>query len=792
MKPFRLAIKLKISNRISNIAQGLRSLTSAPLQFNTTASYEAHRHRYDTISNRSECGTGESNQSGTGSGTTSSYFNLAVGVTSLGAIVGLYSFLKELESNAETESIVGRTTSLLPTTKRDSPQSDSATHTRYSSFKNFRQCIDSTSLTLTSRIGALASFIRLDSPTRQPAQCCGIVGYVGHQSAEPFLREGIQILQNRGYDSCGVATIDEHNSLHVTKYASKGTTCDSIEALCSASPTRHKNHSVGIGHTRWATHGGKTDLNAHPHCDWKHRVSLCHNGTIENFRELKAMLLEKGVKFLSETDTEVITNLIGMYLDDGFQFEEAFALAIGSLRGTWGIACVHKDHPDKIMLARNGSPLLIGAGEKEVFIASEASALSRHTNQFMALKDGEIAVVSSDGIDNLTHSDRLWLPVEKEQVELSPAPFEHWTKKEIYEQPQSLARALNYGGRIASLTNRVVLGGLDEAEESVTRITNLIISGCGTSMYAGMYGELLMQWLRAFNTVKCIDASEVSDGSFPSEEGGIVLLSQSGETRDTIRACQMADSAGMVKLSVVNVVGSQLARMTGCGVFLNAGREVGVASTKAFSAQVAVMCLISAWFAQQRDLHGDRCDEVLDAIHRLPTYFGMTIPALNPICESLAYRLADDMKENQHNSLFVLGKGFAHPVAMEGALKIKEMSYTHAEGFPGGALKHGPFSLIDEGKHTPVVMIILSDAEAPFMLNAAQQVKARGAKLIVITDSPTLCRELTDDLIQIPNNGPLTALLAVVPLQLLAYHLALARGINPDKPRGLAKTVTVS
>ncbi|KEP63770.1 UNVERIFIED_CONTAM: glucosamine-fructose-6-phosphate aminotransferase [Hammondia hammondi] len=650
-----------------------------------------------------------------------------------------------------------------------------------------------------------------------PARCCGIVGYVGDKEAEPVLMEGLEILQNRGYDSCGITSISPEGQLVTTKFASRGTTCDSIEILRREGKHPHRGNHIGIAHTRWATHGSKTDENAHPHHDWKDRISLVHNGTIDNFAVLKKALIDRGCTFRSNTDSEVVANLIGWYLDQPadepddttppssspissaaarspaqgetqgkcLSFEEAVKRAVGELQGTWGLCIVHKDHPDRLVLARNGSPLLVGSVGDQVFVASEPAALARHTNQYLMLKDGEIAVVTAQGVGQL-EATRPVHRIAKETIELSPEPFAHWTLKEIFEQPQALARAMNYGGRIAPYQNRVKLGGLDQNRESLLTVKSLLLCGCGTSLYAGIYGELLMQWLRCFDQVRAVDASEVDIYHLPRHDAGVLLLSQSGETLDTVRACQLADFQGLKKFSVVNQVGSLLARMTNCGVYVNAGREVAVASTKAFTSQVAVLSLIAAWFAQNQPTQAfpDRCNALMDAIHRLPVYAGMTLNC-RPLCQSIAERLKDA------KTLFVLGKGFGYPVALEGALKIKELAYLHAEGFPAGALKHGPFALIDEKEKTPVILVLLADQHAASLLNAAQQVKARGAHLICVTDEPDIVKDLADDVLVVPSNGPLTALLACIPLQLLAYELAIAKGINPDKPRGLAKTVTV-
>ncbi|KAL7066680.1 glucosamine--fructose-6-phosphate aminotransferase, isomerizing family protein [Cryptosporidium serpentis] len=615
-------------------------------------------------------------------------------------------------------------------------------------------------------------------------ECCGIVGYMGSGNAQSILIQGIEILQNRGYDSCGMSTLDGRGGLFTTKFASSDNG-DAVEHIKNISKDVHEHHNIGIAHTRWATHGGKTDLNAHPHQDYKNRISLVHNGTIENYLSLKEELVHKGIHFLSETDTEVIANLIGSYLDEGKGFSEAVESALSRLQGTWGIAVLHRDYPNVMILARHGSPLLVGVQSDHIYVASETSALANYTNQYVALQDGEIAVLSPEGIKKLVTPSRL-IELQHEKIEPSPFPYSHWTMKEIFEQPHALARSLNFGGRISPYNNKVKLGGLDMHKNELSNIENLVILGCGTSYHAGIFAQLIMENICGFNTVSAKDASETQLTGYPKYNAGIIAVSQSGETADTVKATIMADKLGIPKISVVNVVGSLLARTTGCGVYLNAGREVAVASTKAFTTQVLVLCLIAVWFAQNREINSSlyNCNELLEAIHRVPISIGTTLQVKDQ-CEQIAKKLIG------HKNIFVLGRGLGYPVAMEGALKIKEISYIHAEGYPGGALKHGPFALIDKSEGTPVFLIILSDEYTSLMLNVAQQVKARGAKVICITDNPQICQDVASECIVIPSNGPLTALNAVIPFQLIAYYLAVQQKIDPDKPRGLAKTVTV-
>ncbi|EFA75629.1 glutamine-fructose-6-phosphate transaminase [Heterostelium album PN500] len=605
---------------------------------------------------------------------------------------------------------------------------------------------------------------------------CGIIGFIGKEEAINYLIEGLSILENRGYDSAGVTTISPSNELVTSKYASLNTTSDAISRLKSVTHL-HKGHVIGIAHTRWATHGGKTDKNAHPHHDDKNRVAVVHNGVIENSSNLREMLEKKGVVFRSETDTEVIAQLIGMFLDQGFSTIDAVKETQKQLQGTWGVAVVSKEAPDQIIALKNGSPLLIGIGKDRMFIASEAGAFARHTKEFISMENGEIAVLRADG-----HSldlSRIELAAH-EQIQLSPEPYPHWTIKEIMEQPMSISRALNYGGRIFD-DSRVKLGGLEEAKELLLPIKNLIITGCGTSYFAGQLGAKIMRYLGAFDTIQVIDAAEVSRDSLPHTNAGILMISQSGETKDVHRVMSLAGECNTPCFSVVNAVGSLIARGAICGVYLNAGREHAVASTKAFTSQVTVLSLIANWFAQHRGLEEGKRRHLIESLHRLPTNLGMALRVRDQ-----CHRIAQKLYKKQ--SMFVLGKGLSEPIAYEGALKIKEITYIHAEGYSGGALKHGPFALIEQG--TPIILIVLDDAHAQLMRIAAEEVKARGAYTIIITNNQTLAKHIADDTILIPSNGVLTSLLAAIPLQLIAYEVACLKGIDPDRPKNLAKAVT--
>ncbi|KAL7564174.1 hypothetical protein ACA910_021148 [Epithemia clementina (nom. ined.)] len=642
-----------------------------------------------------------------------------------------------------------------------------------------------------------AAVIAIQFQETQKAESCGIAGVVGtpNHDARDFLLEGLAILKNRGYDSAGLATMrQEGGPLVITKFASDGDKADSIE-LVRAHSQSSDHHSIGIAHTRWATHGGKTDENAHPHTDSSGKIALVHNGTIFNSNDLRRELQSQGHVFTSQTDTEVIAKLIGHYYaaSKGITVKEATEKALARCEGTWGLCIMCSDTPDELVVACNGSPLVVGVAEDRTFVASETAAFNRYTKHFLSMKDGEIGVLHSDG--RTLDLTRKQLAPDQE-VKLNPDPFPHWTLKELTEQPEALARALNFGARLGA-DDKVYLGGLDSNHTRLSKIKHMTLSACGTSLNAARYGEKLMKYLGSFDSVTSSDAAETEAKDFPCqrniESTGLIVVSQSGETKDVVRVVNNALERGITVLSVVNAVGSLIARTTNMGVFCNAGRENAVASTKAFTTQVTVLALVALWFRQVRDAaEGKKTPpsvrQVREALMRLPITFGMALKTREH-CQRIAKKL-----ENKEHC-FVLGKGYGEPVAMEGALKIKEMCYLHAEGYSGGALKHGPFALIEDNNGklgaTPIIMLILDDQHSAHMRTAAEEVRARGGDVIVITDKASLARDIDEDPIIIPNNGPLTALAAVLPLQLIAYELAMLRGINPDTPRNLAKAVTV-
>lgn len=605
---------------------------------------------------------------------------------------------------------------------------------------------------------------------------CGIIGFIGNEDSVNYLIDGLSILENRGYDSAGIATISKERKLAISKFASKGT-ADAIASL-KGHAGQHVGHQIGIGHTRWATHGGKTDDNAHPHTDMKCRVAVVHNGVIENCHELKKELTDSGVTFTSETDTEVIAQLIGKYLDEGQEVVDAVKSAIKRLEGTWGLGILSPLLPETIITARNGSPIVIGIADGKAFIASEPAAFGMATRDFISLQNGEMALVRADGSGlDLTRIEKA----PEDTIVASPAPYPHWTIKEILEQPEAVSRTLNHGARIKDEIS-VKLGGLESREGELMTIKHLVIAACGTSYHAGLYGALAMRAMRAFETVQVVDASEITPHHFPTSGGGLLVISQSGETKDVHRAVTLAQNLGVPTFSIVNAVGSLIARSTKCGVYLNAGREYAVASTKAFVTQVTALELVATWFAERRSAEVARRRSLVEDLRRLPTNIRLSFDVREK-CKAIAASLINA----EH--MFVLGKGAAEPIAREGALKIKEITYLHAEGYPGGALKHGPFALIAPG--TPVILLILSDKHSALMRTAAEEVRARGARTIVITDDEKFAHGIADETIIIPADGVLTGLIATVPLQFIAYELAVLKGINPDKPRNLAKAVTV-
>ena len=606
---------------------------------------------------------------------------------------------------------------------------------------------------------------------------CGIIGYIGGKEAVPFLLEGLRRMEYRGYDSAGVAVFDG-TKLQIRRAAGK---IAKIEATLMADPAYGM---TGIGHTRWATHGPPTERNAHPHRSADETIAVVHNGIIENSTVLKSALQDLGYEFRSDTDTEVIAHLI-QELYDG-SLEEAVIEALRKLEGTYGIAVVSSRDPGKIVAARKGSPLLIGLGEGENFLASDASAILAHTRQVVYLNDGDVAVIERDKyrvIDiDATPQPRKVDRINWDLAEIERGGYAHFMLKEIFEQPQTIENAMR--GRLILDDGTAKLGGLNLTHEELMKIDNIIITACGTSWHSGLIGELMLEDLARIPTETEYASEFRYRNPIVNERSLCIVMSQSGETADTLAAMREAKRRGAKTLGFVNVVGSTIAREDDGGVYLHAGPEIGVASTKAFTSQVVALALFTLKMARKRDLSVTRGIEIAKALNELPDQI-RTVLANAQVVEDIAEEF-----KRAANFLY-LGRGYNFPAALEGALKLKEISYIHAEGYPAAEMKHGPIALIDE--MMPVVFIAPHDSVFEKIVSNIQEVKARKGKTIVITsrDEPSL-KGLIDYEIRIPETiDMLMPILASVPLQLLAYYIAVKRGSNVDQPRNLAKSVTV-
>jgi glucosamine--fructose-6-phosphate aminotransferase (isomerizing) len=606
---------------------------------------------------------------------------------------------------------------------------------------------------------------------------CGIIGYIGPKQATPLLIEGLRRMEYRGYDSAGVALYDGE-AIEVRRAAGK---IARLEAAIAADPI---DGMVGIGHTRWATHGPPTERNAHPHLSDDGSVAVVHNGIIENASVLRAALQDLGYVFRSDTDTEVIAHLVQELFDGSL--EEAVIHALRKLEGTYGIAVISSRDPGKIVAARKGSPLLIGVGDGENFLASDASAILAHTRQVVYLDDGDVAVIERDSY-RVIDLDSTPLPRDVDRIDWDLAEIErggyaHFMLKEIFEQPQSVENTMR--GRLILEDGTAKLGGLNLSHEDLLRIDNIIITACGTSWHSALIGELLLEELARI-PVEVEYASEFRyRNPIVTERTLCIVMSQSGETADTLAAMREAKRRGARTLGFVNVVGSTIAREDDGGVYLHAGPEIGVASTKAFTSQVVALALFTLKLARKRDLSVVRGREIAQALHALPLQIQEVLDSAAAV-EEIAERF-----KNATNFLY-LGRGFNFPAALEGALKLKEISYIHAEGYPAAEMKHGPIALIDE--NMPVVFIAPHDSVFDKIVSNIQEVKARSGTTIVITsrDEPALMG-LIDYEIRIPETlDILMPVLASVPLQLLAYYIAVKRGAHVDQPRNLAKSVTV-
>jgi glucosamine--fructose-6-phosphate aminotransferase (isomerizing) len=607
---------------------------------------------------------------------------------------------------------------------------------------------------------------------------CGIVGYIGPRPAAKLLLEGLKRLEYRGYDSSGIAIVNG-KGLEIVKAAGK------ISALEQQLSGNLPGGTVGIAHTRWATHGAPTTPNAHPHTDQSGRIAVIHNGIIENASVLRKALQQRGHTFKSETDTEVLAHLVGEFYRGNL--EEAVAAALRDVDGAYGLAFVCSDEPGVLVAARKGSPLLVGVGENEWFVASDASPLLQYTRSVIYLDDGEMAVLSRDGyrIRNL-ETAKIDKPVDQIEWDLATIErggFPHFMLKEIFEQPESLRNTLR--GHLLEDEGTARVTGLNLSDDDLKQVRRIIITACGTSWHSGLIGEYMLEEMARI-PVEVEYASEFRYRNPVVDPQTLVIgISQSGETADTLAAIREAKRRGARTLGVVNVVGSTIAREVDGGLYLHAGPEVGVASTKAFTSQVAALSLISLRLARLRNLSILQGRQFICALSQLPDQMA-DILARSEEVEQLANRFLS----TTHNALY-LGRGVNFPVALEGALKLKEISYIHAEGYPAAEMKHGPIALIDE--NMPVVFIAPRDAVHSKIVSNIEEVKARGGKVIALVNAGDAeIERLADATFTIPETlDVLTPILTSIPLQLLSYYVAVRRGCNVDQPRNLAKSVTV-
>lgn len=609
---------------------------------------------------------------------------------------------------------------------------------------------------------------------------CGIVAYVGQQQAAPIIIKGLKRLEYRGYDSAGISLLN--GGLNV--YKKKGKVKDLNKLLNN----EKLDSTIGIGHTRWATHGVPNDTNAHPHISKSGNLSIIHNGIIENYSSIKQDLLNKGYHFKSETDTEVLVNFIeDLYLNQHCSLAEAVRLALNAVVGAYAIVVMSKDNPGQLIAARKGSPLVVGVGKGEHFFASDATPIIEYTNEVVYLNDFEIAIVEDGKLTIKDTSDVVKSPyvetIDLELEAIEKGGFDHFMLKEIHEQPKSIGDCMR--GRLSAAEGRLVLGGIREYSNKLINAERIMIVACGTSWHAALVSEYFIEEFCRI-PVEVEYASEFRYRNPVIKEGDVVFaISQSGETADTLAAIEMAKSKGAIIFGLCNVVGSSIARASHEGAYTHAGPEIGVASTKAFTAQLTVMFMIALRLAHQKGtISESKYRQLLVELENIPAKVAEVLSLDAQILE-----IAEQYK-SARNFLY-LGRGYNFPVALEGALKLKEISYIHAEGYPAAEMKHGPIALIDE--EMPVVFIATQDSSYEKVVSNIQEVKARKGRVIaIVTKGDKVIPAMVDHIIEVPHTDEaLMALITVIPLQLLSYHIAVLRGCNVDQPRNLAKSVTV-
>jgi glucosamine--fructose-6-phosphate aminotransferase (isomerizing) len=608
---------------------------------------------------------------------------------------------------------------------------------------------------------------------------CGIIGYIGKQQALSLVLDGMKRLEYRGYDSAGIALLTDRG-LAVKKKAGK---VSDVEALWNgyAIPS-----SLGIGHTRWATHGAPNDVNAHPHLDCTGDLAVIHNGVIENYASIKKILQANGHSFASETDTEVLAHLIEEFFRKTGSLEQSVRLALSEVQGTYGLVVISAREPDKLIVARNGSPIVIGLGEGENIVASDASAFIQHTRRVTYLEDGEMAVVTKEAVITKTLGD---IEVRKSVDELSweleqieRGGYDHFMLKEIHEQPETIRNAMR--GRLLAEEGVVKLGGLEHVRDQLLNARRIILVGCGTSWHAALVGEYMLEQIARIPTEVEYASEFRYRNPIITGDDVVFVISQSGETADTLAALREAKKKGATVLGIVNVVGSTIARESDGGVYIHAGPEIGVASTKAFTSQLTVLALITLMLARAKGMPAHEAAVLTRELSSLPSKVAQVLNT-TPAVKALAQEFKDA------TNFLYLGRGANFPVALEGALKLKEISYIHAEGYPAAEMKHGPIALIDE--NMPVVFIVPKDAIYEKVISNIQEVRARRGRIIAVANEDDHDIDaLAEAVLRVPRTyGFFGPIINIIPLQLLAYYIAVARGTNVDQPRNLAKSVTV-
>ena len=618
---------------------------------------------------------------------------------------------------------------------------------------------------------------------------CGIIGLISciQLNIIEHLIDGLVQLQNRGYDSSGLCLF-KSNEFLLHKYASTKdiSSIDKIKQL----NLKIDDCQIGIGHNRWATHGPKNDINAHPHISNNGSIVVVHNGIIENYEQLKIMLIENGYTFYSGTDTEVIANLIeyNMRLNSQCEknsikpFVDIFEKTIDQLHGTYGLIVLNKEDDDTLYCVRNGSPLLVGSNGDYAIITSEQSGFCQKINSYITLQNDDICIIKkTDGKINIQYNQTY---IEKEinvfDYDLTPEPYDHWTIKEIYEQPLKITNSINLGGRILDKSH-VKLGGCDDNIDKLKDIQNVILLGCGTSYHSCMYGKEVMKKICNFNSIHVYDGADFEINDVPKiGKSVMVFVSQSGETKDLHRCIEISKENNIYSLGIINVIDSLIAREVDCGIYCNAGREMGVASTKAFTAQVICLSLLACWFSQVQDVNESMRIQYIKDLQNLSIDFQHCLNSVQPQVNKILHMFEDK------NNLFILGKGNDECIAYEGSLKIKEISYIHSEAYSASSLKHGPFALLD--KDMPVILLNNNIIHETKVLNCYEEIHSRHSPIIFITCNRSIKKKNT---LYIPYNKSFSSLLSIVPLQLMAYYLSIKRNINPDQPKNLAKVVTV-